>query len=99
MPAGSGEVDWSQLTTVASSEMLKFEEQEETARAALAATAIRMGDRPSTPPPGTRDTAQLMASPRGEWARFKRLPVNRQQVANMAGAGSAPAGQTVRAPC
>eukprot|EP00891_Asterochloris_glomerata_P005709 jgi/Astpho2/5709/Aster-02947 len=66
MPTGSGEVDWSQLTTVASSEMLKFEEQEETARAALAATAIRMGDRPSTPPPGTQDTAQLMASPRGE---------------------------------
>ena len=85
MPAGNAEVDWSQLTTVASSEMLKFEEQEETARAALAAAAIRMGDRPSTPPPGTRDTAQLMASPRGEQARGKRLPVARLQITKMAG--------------
>ena len=90
MPAGNGEVDWSQLTTVASSEMLKFEEQEETARAALAATAIRLGDRPSTPPPGTRDTAQLMASPRGETACGKRVSAIRLQVAKMAGAGSAP---------
>ena len=99
MPAGNGEVDWSQLIMVASSEMLKFEEQEETARAALAAAAIRMGDRPSTPPPGTRDTTQLMASPRGECARGKGLRVVRPQVSEMANAGSVPAGQPERASC